>query len=278
MKIIDTKVIIDEIINIIATISCNINSACAKKLARAADAESNATAKFALNMMVENAEIAAATHTPVCQDTGMCIVFIDIGKDIYLDGTLLEKAVNQAVAVSFKPLRKSVTSALGRKNTGDNTPAVLHTRIVEGDEITLSVMLKGFGSENMSKLYMLTPADGIDGVKKVILDTAQSAGSNPCPPMILGVGIGGTMESAAIMSKRCLLRDVGSVNCNSELSALERELTATINAMGIGAQGFGGDTSCLAVFIDESPTHISSIPVAINILCHCQRSMTRVIK
>lgn len=278
MSIINTRLITQEIQKAIDDISCNVEDSCAKALLTACEKESNATSKFALKVMCDNINIARQTHRPVCQDTGMVVVFFEIGQDVVLEGEFLDDAVNKAVAQSYVKLRKSVLDPVSRVNTKDNTPAVIHTKIVRGDSIKAEIMLKGFGSENMSKLYMLNPAQGLETAKELIVQTVKQAGSNPCPPVIVGVGLGGTFEQCAQMSKHALFRKIGSDNPDPTLDKLEKELLSQINDLGIGAQGFGGQTTALGLFIESAPTHISSLPVAVNILCHCSRATSFTIK
>ena len=253
-------------------ISCEVEPSCAKAVAAARDGEKNATTRFALDVMCKNIEYAKAAHLPVCQDTGMVVVFIKIGQDVRLTGGFIDDAVNGAVREAFLPLRKSVLDPVSRVNTKDNTPAVIHTQIVKGDGVEVEIMLKGFGSENMSALYMLNPAQGLETAKDLIVETVKKAASNPCPPVIIGVGLGGTFEKCAEMSKHALFRKIGSENSDPVLDALEKELLSRINKLGIGAQGFGGATTALGLFIESYPTHISSLPVAVNVLCHCSRA------
>jgi fumarate hydratase subunit alpha len=243
-----------------------------------ADEDRTAT-KFALEIMTKNADIAEKTNTPLCQDTGMAIVFADIGQNVVIEGGNLEDAINEGVRQAYAEgcFRKSVLNPITRKNTGDNTPAVIHYNIVPGEKLTLSVMAKGFGSENMSRLFMLTPSEGIDGIKKAVVSSAVEAGGNPCPPVVVGVGIGGTMEKAAIMSKRALFRNINSQNEQPELRQLEKEILAEINLSGIGAQGFGGKLTALGVFIESFPTHLAGLPVAVTIQCHAVRHSTTTI-
>lgn len=221
--------------------------------------------------MCDNADIAAKNGFPVCQDTGMAVVFLYVGRELKLDGDIYT-AVNDGVRRGYKMLRKSVLDPVTRVNTGDNTPAVIHTQIVEGEKIRVEIMLKGFGSENMSKVYMLNPAQGPEEAKRLIIDSVAVAGSNPCPPVIVGVGLGGTLEKACELSKHALFRKLGSSNPDPELDNLEKYLLGEINKLGVGAQGFGGNTTALGVFIEKYPTHISSLPVAVNMLCHCSRA------
>ena len=272
MTNIDVKLIADGIKNCIDRISCEVEPSCATALAAARKKEDNATARFALDVMCRNIEYAKASHLPVCQDTGMVVAFIRIGQEVRLTGGFLDEAVNGAVREAFAPLRKSVLDPVSRVNTKDNTPAVIHTSIVRGDTVEVEVMLKGFGSENMSAIYMLNPAQGLETAKDLIVDTVAKAASNPCPPVIIGVGLGGTFEKCAEMSKHALFRKIGSDNPDPVLNALEKELCGRINSLGIGAQGFGGSLTALGVFIESYPTHISSLPVAVNVLCHCSRA------
>ena len=235
--------------------------------------ESSAPAKFALEMLCKNAEAARECNLPACQDTGMAVIFIDIGQDVRIEGGPVGDAVNEAVRQAYKEgyFRMSVLDPLSRENTGDNTPAVIHFRITEGESLKISFLAKGFGSENMSRLYMLKPSDGGQGIIRCVEETVKLAGSNPCPPVIAGVGIGGTADKAMELSKRALLREIGSKNPDEKLAQLEDEILKRLNALGIGAQGFKGDTTALAVFIEKYPTHIAALPVGVNIQCHCVR-------
>ena len=273
MREIDCSVITQAVYKNISEIARNVEPSCRAALRALTDSEDNATAKFALNTMCENIDIAASKGYPVCQDTGMAVVFITIGDEVKVKGNIYD-AVNEGVRDAYIPLRKSVLDPVSRINTGDNTPAVIHTQIARGDKIKLEIMLKGFGSENMSKVYMLNPAQGLEEAKRLIVKTVADAGSNPCPPVILGVGLGGTLEKACLMSKHALFRKIGSKNSDPELDAMENELLNNINALNIGAQGFGGKATALGVFIEKYPTHISSLPVAVNVLCHCSRAAT----
>ena len=240
-------------------------------LAVAQEEETGAACEV-LRQLSENARIAAETRLPSCQDTGMSIVYLDIGRDVHITGNVVD-AVNDGVRRAYHDgyFRKSVLTPLGRVNTGDNTPAIIHERMVEGDRIHIWAMPKGFGSENMSAVGMLKPSDGIEGVCDFIVDCAKKAGPNPCPPVILGVGIGGSFEYAAYLAKRALLRKVGSENPISYLAELERSLRKRIKAMGYGPMGLGGHNYCLAVHIDEYPTHLASLPVAVSFSCHALR-------
>ena len=231
-------------------------------------------AREILERIVENYNFAKDREKPICQDTGMACVFVEIGQDVHVCGNLeeaIQEGVRQGYAEGF--LRKSVVGdPINRVNTGDNTPAVIYYDIVPGDRLEIQVVPKGFGSENMSKIAMLRPSDGIEGVKKFILETVEAAGPNPCPPIVVGVGIGGTFDRAALLAKKALLRPLdGTGQKNEFYKALEEELLKEINELGIGPQGFGGKTTALAVNIETYPTHIAGLPVAVNISCHVTR-------
>ena len=241
--------------------------------------ESWPQAKEILERIIENYEIADTQNQPICQDTGMACVFLKIGQDVHIQGDLTE-AVNEGVRQGYGEgyLRKSVVrDPLDRVNTGDNTPAMLYTELVPGEQVEITVAPKGFGSENMSRIAMLRPSDGVEGVKAFVRKTVEEAGPNPCPPIVVGVGIGGTFDKAAYMAKKALLRSVDVRNPKPYYAALEQELLDSINALGIGPQGFGGLTTALAVNIEECPTHIAGLPVAVNINCHVTRHQTEVL-
>lgn len=236
--------------------------------------------RLALELLVENARLAAQRKQAVCQDTGMTVVFLDIGQDVHIFGGDLYSAINKGVAKAYKEgyFRSSIVDGpLDRKNTGDNTPAVIHTEIVPGDQVKVVVAPKGFGSENMSAVAMLKPAEGVQGVKDFVVRTIKNAGANPCPPIVVGIGIGGTLEKAALLSKKALLRPAGQHHPDEKLGALESELLGLINEIGIGPQGFGGRTTALAVAVETYPTHIAGLPVSVNICCHVCRHAEEVI-
>ena len=236
--------------------------------------------KQILEQLQENLKIAGEDMIPICQDTGMAVVFLEIGQDVHLEGGALEDAVNEGVRQGYVEgyLRKSVVGdPLIRENTKDNTPAVLHTRIIDGDQVKIKVAPKGFGSENMSRVFMLKPAEGIEGVKDAVLTAVKDAGPNACPPMVVGVGIGGTFEKCALMAKEALTREVGSHSEIEFVKELEEELLTKINSLGIGPGGLGGTTTALAVNINTYPTHIAGLPVAVNICCHVNRHVIRTI-
>lgn len=251
-----------------------------RALDRAAVSEKSPLGRKILEQLEENLEIAAEDMIPICQDTGMAVVFIEIGQDVHLEGGDLEDVVNEGVRRGYVEgfLRKSVVrDPLIRENTKDNTPAVIHTRIVPGKNIKITVAPKGFGSENMSRIFMLKPAEGIEGVKNAVITAVQDAGPNACPPMVVGVGIGGTFEKCALLAKEALTREAGSHSPIPYVKEMEEELLERINGLGIGPGGLGGTTTALAVNINTYPTHIAGLPVAVNICCHVNRHITRVI-
>ena len=231
-----------------------------------------------LCQLQENLKIAGEDMIPICQDTGMAVVFLKVGQDVHLEGGSIEDAVNEGVRQGYTEgyLRKSVVKdPLIRENTRDNTPAVIHYEIVPGDKVTITVAPKGFGSENMSRVFMLKPADGIEGVKNAVLTAVKDAGPNACPPMVVGVGIGGTFEKCALMAKQALMRPVGSHSDIPYVKEMEEELLSRINGLGIGPGGLGGTTTALAVNVNTYPTHIAGLPVAVNICCHVNRHIVR---
>lgn len=244
-----------------------------------AEAEENSTlGKQILGQLQENLKIAAEDMIPICQDTGMAVIFLEVGQEVHFEGGYLEDAVNEGVRQGYIEgyLRKSVVGdPLIRENTKDNTPAIIHTRIVPGDKVKIKVAPKGFGSENMSRVFMLKPAEGIEGVKNAILTAVKDAGPNACPPMVIGVGIGGTFEKCALMAKEALTREVGIHSEIPYVKELEEELLEQINHLGIGPGGLGGKTTALAVNINTYPTHIAGLPVGINICCHVNRHIIR---
>lgn len=243
------------------------------RLVELRDKEKWPLAKETITTIIDNDNLAERDSVPMCQDTGMVICFVKIGQDVHVDGSISD-AINEAVREAYTEgyLRKSVVKdPINRVNTKDNTPAIIHYELVEGDVFEISFAAKGFGSENMSKQKMLKPADGLEGVKKFILESVEAAGPNPCPPIIVGVGIGGDFEKSCIMAKKSLMRDVNDYNKDPFYADLEKELLEKINELGIGPQGFGGKTTALRVFIETHPTHIAGLPVAVNIQCHAAR-------
>ena len=248
-------------------------------LISAQEKETSEIGKKILSDLEENPEIAKADQIPICQDTGMAVVFVEIGQNVKVKGSLTE-AINEGVRQGYTEgyLRKSVVSdPLERVNTNDNTPAIIHYDIVDGDELKITLAPKGFGSENMSKIVMLKPADGIEGVKEVVLNAVKDAGPNACPPMVVGVGIGGTFEKCAFLAKKALARDLNSKNENELYANLEDELLEKINKIGLGPGGLGGTQTALGVNVETYPTHIAGLPVAVNICCHVNRHVTRTI-
>lgn len=244
----------------------------ASAIRAARDREESPLGREVLEQIINNFEIAGRESLPMCQDTGIAVFFVEVGREVSLDGSL-EDAINEGVRQGYKDgfLRKSVCHPLKRVNSGDNTPAIIHTSIVEGDKVKIKIAPKGAGSENMSKLKMLKPAEGVEGIKKFVVESISEAGGNPCPPIVLGVGVGGSFEKSAILAKKALLRPVGSQNPDVDLNALEAELLKMVNSLGIGPMGFGGTQTALAVHIETYPCHIASLPVALNIQCHADR-------
>lgn len=233
-----------------------------------------------LNKILENSQIAAAEKMPICQDTGMACVFVDIGQDVHITGGSLEEAINEGVRQGYAEgfLRKSVVKdPIHRVNTNDNTPALIYYNMVPGDKVKITVAPKGFGSENMSRIAMLKPSDGLEGVKNFVIETVRMAGPNPCPPIVIGIGIGGSFDKAAYLAKKALIRPVNENNTDEFYSNLEKELLEEVNKIGIGPQGFGGKTTALALNIETYPTHIAGLPVAVNINCHATRHKERVL-
>lgn len=273
MRNIDAKVIEDTVARLCIEANLRLPPDVINAIERAEKAEPWDGAKRILSLLSDNVRIASEKTLPVCQDTGMACVFVELGQDVHIEGDF-EQAVNNGVRRGYGEgyLRKSVVcDPLRRVNTGDNTPALVTVKLTRGDKMRITVMPKGFGSENMSALKMLKPADGAEGVKSFVLDTVEKAGANPCPPIIVGVGIGGSFDKAACLAKHALLRPVNEPNPDEYYAALERELLDKINALGIGPQGFGGKTTALAVLIEAMPTHVAGLPVAVNISCHATR-------
>ncbi|MDR3206963.1 MAG: fumarate hydratase [Oscillospiraceae bacterium] len=245
-----------------------------RSLREAIPKEDRALSKEVLKKLLENADIAYEEQIPICQDTGLAVVFVELGQEVYIEGGSLTEAIQRGVSQGYTRgyLRASaVADPIDRQNTGDNTPAVIHYDVQPGDRLTLTVAPKGFGSENMSALKMLTPADGLAGVERFVIETVRAAGPNPCPPLVVGVGVGGTMEKAALLAKYALTRDLGLPHGNPFWADEEQKLLTALNALGIGPAGLGGRTTALAVHIETYATHIAGLPVAVNIGCHVTR-------
>lgn len=277
MREIDVKQIISAVENLCIESNCKLPGDVKRALEKALNNEASPLGREILKDILKNAQIAEQKNIPICQDTGFAVVFLSVGQEVRITGGNIVDAINEGVRRGYVNgyLRKSIVADpfLTRKNTGDNTPAIIHTDIVPGDKIKIVLAPKGGGSENMSALRMLKPADGVEGIKSFVLETVDKAGANPCPPIIVGVGVGGTIEVATLIAKKALLRPVGQHHPTPEVAKLEEELLAEINKLGIGPQGFGGTTTALAVHIETFPAHIATLPVAINIQCHAARHM-----
>lgn len=242
--------------------------------------EDSAIGKEVINQLMSNAEVAATERVPMCQDTGMAVFFIELGQDCHITGGSLYDAVNEGIRQGYKEgyLRNSIVKdPLNRENTGDNTPGVIHVELVQGNQCTIHMTAKGFGSENMSRLAMLKPSDGMEAVQEFILDTVRLAGPNACPPMVVGVGLGGNFEKSAFLAKKSLLRPIGERNAREDIAKLEEELLEKVNRLGLGPQGLGGRTTAMDVHVEVHATHIAGLPVAVNINCHASRHKTVVL-
>jgi fumarate hydratase subunit alpha len=274
MRLIQTdeigKVVYDSLMEINFVLPKDVK----EKIINQIEIENSARGKNILSMIKENYLLSETKRIPLCQDTGMVVIFLEIGQSVSLEGEYVEDVINQYVAKAYLDgyLRKSIVdSPLTRKNTNNNTPAIVHYNIVPGDDVKISIAIKGFGSENMSRMILLKPSDGLEGVLDFVVDTVKKAGPNPCPPMILGVGIGGTIEKAALMAKHALLRELDSVNEDEEAGKIEETLMERINSLNIGPMGMGGITTALGVHVEMFPTHIAGLPVVVNINCHSSR-------
>ena len=243
---------------------------------RAIETETAPAAKEILGLLKENARIAKEDHIPICQDTGIAIFFVEVGQDLRIKNGFLSDAINEGVRKGYREgyLRMSVVDPISRRNTGDNTPAIIYTEVVPGDRLRISFMPKGAGSENMSVIRMLRPTEGVEGIREFVIECVKRAGANPCPPVVIGVGIGGDFEKAALIAKKALLRPVGSPNPKLELASLEETLLKAVNKTGIGPEGLGGKVTAMAVHLEIYPCHIASLPVAVNINCHAARHKT----
>ena len=273
MREINVKVITEKVRELCMGTNTDLGQDVLQAFDRAIQKEESPLGVEILKELKENARIAKEENVPICQDTGFAVVFVELGQEVHLVGGNLNNAIQEGVRQGYKDgyLRKSICHPFTRANTGDNTPAIIHTELVPGEEVKITVAPKGGGSENMSRVTMLTPSDGVEGIKRFVVQRVKESGSNPCPPTIVGVGIGGTFEQAALLAKKSLLRPLGSKNPDPELDKLEVEILHEINKLGIGPQGLGGRTTSLAVHIIMMPCHIASFPLAVNIQCHAQR-------
>lgn len=273
MREIDVKLITEKVKDLCMEANTDLGEDVLEAFDRSIEKEESPLGVEILKELKENARIARDERVAICQDTGFAVVFIELGQDVHLVGGGLKEAIFEGVRQGYRDgyLRKSICHPFTRSNTGDNTPAIIHTEIVHGNQVKITVAPKGGGSENMSRVVMLTPSDGIEGIKRYIVQRVKESGSNPCPPTIVGVGIGGTFELAAFLAKKSLLRPLESKNPDPELDQLEFEILTEINKLGIGPQGLGGRTTSLAVHILMMPCHIASLPLAVNIQCHAQR-------
>lgn len=280
MRTIHTDEITQNISEMCIEVNLHLPQDIKAAIQKGAENEKSPLGRQILGQLEENMDIAAAENIPICQDTGMAVVFINIGQDVHIDGILLEDAVNEGIKKGYTEgyLRKSVVNdPILRVNTNDNTPGIIHYQIVPGNQLEITIAPKGFGSENMSKIYMLKPADGIEGVKEAILSAVKDAGPNACPPMVVGVGIGGDFEKCAIMAKQALARSIREHSQIPYVKELEMEMLDKINGLGIGPGGLGGTMTALGVNINTYPTHIAGLPVAVNICCHVARHVTRIL-
>ena len=275
MRELDTALICQTVADMVVQANCCIGADVMESLRQGRDREEKPLARSILDKLIRNDEIAARRAMPLCQDTGMAVFRVRLGQELHIVGQPLEEALQQGMAQGYREgyLRKSVVRdpVFHRENTGDNTPAVIYYEMVPGDRLELFFAPKGFGSENMSRLAMLKPADGVEGVRRFVVDTVKQAGSNPCPPVVLGVGIGGSFDKVAAMAKHALLRPIDQPNPDPFYAALEAELLEEINGLGIGPQGFGGRTTCLGLAVETAPTHVAGLPVAVNVSCHVTR-------
>lgn len=280
MKSINTEVIIKNIKEMCIEANYKLASDVEKRIRDAAKTEDSKLGKQILDQLSENMDIALNENIPICQDTGMAIIFIKIGQDVHIEGGDFEEAINEGIRQGYQEgyLRKSVVGdPLIRDNTKDNTPGIIHYEIIKGDQLEITVAPKGFGSENMSRVYMLKPSDGVEGVKQAVIETVKLAGPNACPPIVVGVGIGGSFEKCTLLSKKALTRSIDKPSQVEHIRQLEEELLDEINRLRIGPGGFGGKTTALGVNIETYPTHIAGLPVAINICCHVNRHISRVL-
>lgn len=280
MRNLHTDIIIETVKDMCISANLYLAEDMEKSLRQAAEIEDGKLGKKIMNQLIENMEIAAEERIPICQDTGMAVFFVNVGQDLHIEGMNLSDAINEGVRQGYTEgyLRKSVVrDPLIRENTKDNTPAIIHYDIVPGDKLEITIAPKGFGSENMSRVYMLKPSDGEEGVKKAVLEAVKEAGPNACPPMVVGVGLGGDFELAAKMAKKALTREAGSHSPYEHIARIEAELLEAVNRTGIGPGGLGGKTTALAINIETYATHIAGMPLAVNMCCHVNRHLTKVL-
>ncbi|MBC2577741.1 fumarate hydratase [Peptostreptococcus russellii] len=273
MRTIDSKLIENAVRDMCIDGCVNLDESVIESFKSNKEKETSDIAKNILDILIENAQIAKETKKPLCQDTGMAVFFVKIGQNLHIEGDNITDAINKGVSRAYTEghLRKSVVTPIDRKNTKDNTPAIIHYDIVDGENLEIEYAAKGFGSENMSRMKMLKPSDGLEGIKEFILDTVYKAGPNPCPPIVVGVGIGGTVDKCAQIAKKALFREIGEHSSDEFIKNLEEEMLEKVNELGIGVQGLGGSTTALAVNIESFPTHIAGLPVVVNINCHSSR-------
>lgn len=280
MRILNTEIITSNIREMCIKANLSLTPDMDKSIREAIKSEDSALGKQILEQLEENLEIALSENIPICQDTGMAIIFIKIGQEVHFEGELIENAINEGIRQGYKEgfLRKSVVNdPIIRDNTKDNTPGIIHYEFVTGDKVEITVAPKGFGSENMSRVYMLKPSDGKEGIKNAVIETVKLAGPNACPPIVVGVGVGGSFEKSALLAKKALLREISESSNIKHIKELEEELLTEINNLGIGPGGLGGKNTALGVNIETYPTHIAGMPVAINICCHVNRHLSRII-
>ena len=279
MREIDIVQVSDTVYSLFRSACCEIGDDVISLLRRNLETEESPFGRAVLQQLLDNDRLAAEKQMPICQDTGMAVIFMEIGQDVHFTGGDVNAAIEDGVRRAYRDgcFRASVLTPLERVNTKDNTPAIVHMKLVPGEQVRISAAPKGFGSENMSRLWMLTPSQGVEGVKEAIVETVRLAGGNPCPPVVVGVGIGGTAECAMLMAKHSLTRECGEPSPDPMLAEMERELLARINDLGLGPQGLGGRTTALAVHIEQMHTHIAGLPVAVNMQCHAARHKSAVI-
>lgn len=279
MREVHTDEITKVVRDLFMDVNCNLGEDVLAAFDHAIEKDESPVAREVMKELKENARIAREENSPICQDTGLAVLFIELGQDVHIVGGNFKDAINEGVRQGYMEgyLRKSACDPFSRKNTGDNTPAIIHLEIVPGDKIKIMAVPKGGGAENMSRVNMLTPAVGIEGVKDFVVNRVKESGSNPCPPTVIGVGIGGTFERSALLAKKALLRKIGDRNPDSEIAKAEEEVLERINKLGIGPMGYGGNTTSLDVFFEVEPCHIASLPLAVNIQCHASRHKEAVI-